>query len=113
MKKVTFAYQELHQSCPTLVTKYSQQPPAGKDGVFGSSLNKKPKKANEGCVSVGKEEGEGEKKTVWKLRRWNKSRGYHTVVVNGEEERDGGGASGDNKQVPESGPAAEDEDKVY
>ena len=35
------------------------------------------------------------------------------MVVNGEEERDGGGTSGDNKQVPESGPAAEDEDKVY
>lgn len=113
VKKVTFEDQELHQSCQTPVKEYSPQTPAEKDGVFGSSLNKKPKKANRGCVGVGKGEGEGERKKVWKLRRWSKSRGYHTVVVNGEEERNGEETSGENEQVPESGPAAEEEAKVH
>ena len=63
-----------------------------KDGVFGISLNKQPKKKkkiNGDFYVGGKREGEGERKSVWKLRRWSKSRGHHTVVVKKEEEEDG------------------------
>ena len=30
---------------------------------------------------------EGERKSVWKLRRWGKGRGHHTVVVKKEKEK--------------------------
>lgn len=60
------------------------------DGVFGVSLNKKPKKkVVNGDFYVGRREGEGERKSVWKLRRWSKSRGHHTVMVKKEEEGEG------------------------
>ena len=58
------------------------------DGVFGTSLNKKPKKKMNGDFYVG-ERREEERKSVWKLRRWSKSRGHHTVVVKNEEEGEG------------------------
>ena len=60
-----------------------------KDGVFGISLNKEPKKKkkiNGDFYVGGKREGDGERKSVWKLRRWSKSRGHHTVIVKKEEE---------------------------
>ena len=63
-----------------------------KDGVFDISLNKEPKKKkkiNGDFYVGGKREGEGERKSVWKLRRWSKSRGHRTVVVKKEEEEDG------------------------
>ena len=61
------------------------------DAVFGASLNKKPKKKKvvNGDFYVGeRREGEGERKSVWKLRRWTKGRGHHTVMVKKEEEGD-------------------------
>ena len=81
----------------------SPSPPAQstkEDGVFGISLNKKPKKKMNGGFYVGgRREGEGERKSVWKLRRWSKSRGHHTVVVKkegkGEEEE---GREGEQKR---------------
>ena len=62
------------------------------DGVFGVSLNKKPKKkkvVNGDFYVGGRREGEGERKSVWKLRRWSKGRGHHTVTVEKEEEGEG------------------------
>ena len=90
------------------------------DGVFGISLNKKPKKKKEmnGDFYVGgKRDGEGERKSVWKLRRWSKSRGHHTVVVKKEgggeeeeEEREGGQISEEkDKDMAASGPNNENE----
>ena len=62
------------------------------DAVFGVSLNKKPKKKKvvNGDFYVGeRREGEGERKSVWKLRRWSKGRGHHTVMVKKEGEGEG------------------------
>ena len=50
----------------------------------------KPKKKNGDFYIGGRREGEEEKKSVWKLRRWSKSRGHHTVVVKKEEEEEEG-----------------------
>ena len=82
--------------------------------MFGLSLNKKPKKEGKGDAGVGK--GEGERKSVWKLRRWSKSRGYHTVVVNGEGEKDHGQGceKTDNTEIAETGRTAKEEsNKVH
>ena len=67
------------------------------DGVFGVSLNKKPKKkkvVNGDFYVGGRREGEGERKSVWKLRRWSKGRGHHTVTVK-KEEGEGDGREGE------------------
>ena len=72
-----------------------------KDGIFGISLNKEPKKKkkiNGDFYVGGKREGEGERKSVWKLRRWSKSRGHHTVVVKKEEEEEEEGREGQQKR---------------
>ena len=69
------------------------------DAVFGVSLNKKPKKkkvVNGDFYVGGKREGEGERKSVWKLRRWSKGRGHHTVMVKKEEEGEGDGREGEH-----------------
>ena len=75
-------------------------PPARtkEDGVFGLSLNKKPKKKKTNGEAYVGERGEedGERKRVWKLRRWNKSRGHHTVVV-----KNGGGVEEYEQSVEE------------
>ena len=99
------------QLCQTLVEKDCQPTLVVKDGVFGSSLNKKLKRSNEGVV---RGEGEEERKSVWKLRRWSRRRGYHTVVVNGEGERDGGeGGEKNDKETPKPRAASEEESKVH
>lgn len=56
-----------------------------KDEVFGSFLNKKPKKET---VLKDKSQQEPEKHATWKLRRWTKG-GYKTVVMNSDEEKCG------------------------
>ena len=56
------------------------------DGVFGLALNKNPKKKVNGDFYIGGRREE-ERKSVWKLHRWSKSHGHHTVVV--KEEGDG------------------------
>ena len=97
MKHVHFEddiHVESQRSPPSLI-----QPKKG--GVFGISLNKEPKKkkkTNGDFYVGGKREGEGERKSVWKLRRWSKSRGHHTVVIKKEEEngREGQQKRGEN-----------------
>jgi hypothetical protein len=70
-------------------------------GVFGVSLNKKPKKKMNGDFYVGGRR-EGERKSVWKLRRWSKSRGHHTVMVKEEEQGEGEEGKGrEGEQVGE------------
>ena len=92
VKRVHFEQQEHQQSPPTGIRK---------DGVFGLSLNNKPKTKMNGDTHTGK--GEGERKSIWKLHRWSKNRGHHTVVVNGEEEKDcEQGSEETDKETPES-----------
>ena len=73
------------------------------DGVFGVSLNKKPKKKMNGDFYIGgRREEEGERKSVWKLRRWSKSRGHHTVVIKKEGEEEQGKREGEAEQAREN-----------
>ena len=86
-------------------------PPAHteEDGVFGSSLNKKPRKKANGDFCVrGRGEGEGERKSVWKLRKWSKIRGHHTVVVKEEESK---GHAGEEKSKEKDGAGIQNEDR--
>lgn len=78
---------ECQRSSPLLPTQSTKE-----DGVFGASLNKKPKKKKvvNGDFYVGeRREGEGERKSVWKLRRWSKGRGHHTVMIKEGERGEG------------------------
>ena len=92
--------------------KLSPPPTAAvEEGVFGSTLNKKPKQRTD-RDAVGKEGSDGgERKSVWKLRRWSKGRGHHTVIVNGDGERDGDKQKSEdvNKEDTESGASCEEE----
>ena len=93
-------------------------PPAHtkEESVFGLSLNKKPKKKkmNGEAYVGGRGEEDGERKRVWKLRRWSKSRGHHTVVVeNGGEGEEGRecGEAGEKKDREVNGSGTKIEDK--
>ena len=57
-----------------------------------------------GDFYVERREGEGERKSVWKLRRWSKGRGHHTVMVKKEEE-------GEEREGREGEKIREDKDK--
>ena len=86
VKRVHFEVDVGCQRSPSPPTQTTKE-----DGVFGVSLNKKTKKKmNRDFYVGGTREGEGERKSVWKLRRWSKGRGHHTIVVKkeGEEEED-------------------------
>jgi hypothetical protein len=105
---------ECQRSPPPLPTQSTKED----GGVFGVSLNKKPKKKVNGDFYVGGRR-EGERKSVWKLRRWSKSRGHHTVMVKEEGDgEEGEGREGEqtgedkNKDMAASGPNNEN-DKVH
>ena len=102
--KSLFSGEETKEKKAGICEDASQLPPqpAHKEGgVFGTSLNKKPKKKDGGQEKEG--EWGGERKSVWKVRRWSKNRGHHTVVVNGSGEMDEGERSEDtDKEMAES-----------
>ena len=94
MKRVHFDDDIEYQRSPPPPTQSTKE-----DDVFGTSLNKKPKKKMNGDFYIGgRREGEGERKSVWKLRRWSKSRGHHTVVVKKEGEEKEEGREGEQKR---------------
>ena len=96
-------------ACPSLAKPY----PEG--GVFGKDLNKKPKtKARDGGGGGKEREGTGERKSVWKVRRWSKNRGHHTVVVNGNEMSNEGESGGDTDMAMKESEVKDEEvkDKV-
>ena len=98
-KKVKRVHFEDHIECQRSPPPHTQS--TKEDDVFGVSLNKKPKKRMNGDFYIGRRrEGEGERKSVWKLRRWSKSRGHHTVVVKkeGEEEVAEEGREGEQRR---------------
>ena len=103
MKRVHFEDNIECQGSPPLPTQSKE------DGVFSASLNKKPKKKMNGDFYVGgRREGEGERKSVWKLCRWSKSRGHHTVVIKKEEGREGEQRREENnKDMAGSGPSGD------
>ena len=85
VKRVHFEDNIEYRRSPSPLTCTSQS--TKEDGVFGISLNKKPKKKMNGDFYIGGRR-EGERKSVWKLRRWSKGRGHHTVVVKKEGEKE-------------------------
>ena len=91
-KKVTFC----EDASPSLALKEEE--------VFGKDLNKKPKTKAGDDGGRGKErEGSRERKSMWKVRRWSKDGGHHTVVVNGNGMSNEGENGGDtDKAVKES-----------
>ena len=82
------------EACPSLAK------PDLEEGVFGKDLNKKPKtKAGDGGGGGKEKEGTGERKSMWKVRRWSKDRGHHTVVVNGNGMSNEGESGGDTDKT--------------